>query len=364
MLLRAPKVVVGANGSQSKEDEDWNSQYQTALSASEKPSDPSEDKPGFVKMTTHAGTILAANFVVADGKDWISELKKKAEEEDAKEGTYSPGGDSGLIGILQNISLHVNVGSSPLVSSLPIFLPFNIPTPSDPFFAVFTSSNKWETFDIPLDDGSISITVGAIGRVPVQPDPHWYDSDYLQTLAKRDSWNPPYTTEIVFGKKGLLSQRINGFIAAYHVTFEVTVSPKTFKKLQPIFDSALGFRIGPFEFGEGIFSRIPRSALVPRSPMAVTGSWKHQASAETKSFDGEGIFSRIPRSPLVPQPPITGSWKHQANPKTKTFEGSSADCPVVIGVTVERILRDDDDVVMMMILVMMILVMMIVVINT
>lgn len=291
VLLSAPKVDVGTPASQP-----WVSEYKKALTDSEKPSSPSEDKPGFVKMTTNTGTISVGNFVVADGKDWQSELKEKAEEKNAKEDTYIPGGDRGVLGVLQKVSLNITAGSAPVK-----FLSFTIP--SDPFFSVSITRNEWQHFDIPLDDKSVSVSikVGAITRVPVQPDPRWYDSDYLQSLAKRDSWNPPFTTADVFGEKGLLSQRIDGLIAAYHVAFKITVSPDTYKKFQPIFDAAIAFRIGPFKFGLGASVSIPGADVVPK-----VADWKHQARAETSTFEGE----------------------------------SMADYPVIIGVTVQKILLD------------------------
>ena len=289
---------MGANAAQPTED--WVAEHTKALADCEKPSNPSEEKPGFVKMTTNAGSIPIANFVVANGKDWISELKKKAKEKGDQE-TFSPGGDTGLIGVHRNLSLNFTNRAFPAIS-----LPFNIPTPSGPFFAVFTSSKEWEKFEIAQDDEKVSVLVkvGAVARVPVQPDPHWYDSDYLQKLAKRDSWNPPFTKADIFGEKGLLSQRINGLIAAYHISFEITVSPETYQKYRQIFGDALGFRIGPFLFGISI-------------PILIAG------------IDATQKF------------PMSAGWKHKANPETSTFEGeSTADCPTIIGVTVESILHD------------------------
>ena len=289
MLESAPKVDV------SQPAKDSVAEYSKALTDSEQPSSANEGKAGFVKMATNAGAIPTANYVVADGKDWMSELEKKAEEKISKEDVFSPGGDSGLLGFMQNISFDFTNESLPLFS-----LSLKIPTPSDPFFAVFTSANEWVTFDIATYDQkvSVSVKVGAIARVPVQPDPHWYDSDYLQALAKRDSWNPPFTTTDVFGEKGLLSQRINGLIAACHYAFKVTVSPETFKKFQPIFETALGFRIGPFHFGLGI------------------------------SISQSGVD-------VAPNP---AAWNHQARSNTSTFEGESmADYPTIIGALVERI---------------------------
>ena len=295
MLLSAPKIDVDASVLKPTEI----TEHSKALTESEKPSNPSEDKPGFVKMKTHAGTILTPKFVVADGKDWISELKKKAEEKGSKEGSFIPGGDTGLVGILQNISLDLTTESSPIPLSL------NFSTPSDPFFAVYTFNNEWQTFNIPLDDKSVSVSlkIGAAARVPVRPDAKWYDSDYLHTLAKRDSWNPPFTTTDIFSEKGLLSEMINGFIAAYQFAFKITVSPEIYQEFQPIFQAALGFRIGPFHFGLGI--SISKSGDVSLKPPTPAG-WKHNAIAETSTFEGE----------------------------------STADYPTIVGVTVEKILSD------------------------
>ena len=293
MLLNCPKVDVDQSLSLPKES--WITEYRKALTESEKPSRQSEMKPGFVKMTTNAGTIICENYHVANGKDWISELKQKAKEEagtSAKK--YSPGLSSGLFGILQNLTIDVPTETVPSV---------DIPKSKHPFFGVFTSNNVWEHFDIALEDRkvSISVKVGAVARVPVHPDPRWYDATCLDTLANRDSWKPPFTAADVFGEKGLLSQRINGLIAAYHIAFKATVSPDTYKKLEPHFKDARGVRIGPFSFGAGI----PVSTPIPEVAS------KHPSAADIQT---------------------------KADPHTCTFEGEYMDdYPAIIGVTVDRI---------------------------
>ena len=290
VLLAAPKIgvdTVDSSGSLTHEPrEHWITEYSKVLTESEKPSSPSDKKPGFVRMTTDAGTIACENYLVARGKDWISELKKKAEEKDSTSSTSA--GDEET---LANFSLDLS-------TALPA-MSVDVPKLKDAFFRVFTSDRKWEDFNISHHDKkvSVSVKVGAVTRVPVLPDPHWYDSGYLQTLAKRDSWNPPFTRADVFGEKGLLSQRMNRFIAAYHIAFKVTVSPEVFKKFEPRFKAANGFRIGPFHFGAG----------------ADIAS-KHCTHAV---------------------------WEHKTHSDTSTFEGESmADYPIIIGVTVERIVQD------------------------
>ena len=67
----------------------------------------------------------------------------------------------------------------------------NIPRSHDAFFGIFADSKEWESLDIaPNDKISVSIKFGAVSKVPVQPDPHWYSPKFLHTLAERDSWNP------------------------------------------------------------------------------------------------------------------------------------------------------------------------------
>lgn len=290
VLLTAPKVDVGG----SKDGDSWNTQYQTALTESEKPSSPSEDKPGFVKMTTNAGTTVCDGFVVADGKDWQSELKKKAEESPLEgEDMYSPGEHSGLRGILQNVSFHITTEFVPSEKmSIPNF------TDSNSIFAVFTANGAWEKLDIaPSDKIAASVRAGAVGTVPLHPDPHWYNTNFLEITAKRNSWNPPFTREDIFGENGLLSGMLYSFNAAYKVSYNLAMSPETYKKFEPLFKAALGFRIGPFHFGVG-----------------------------------------------NDQLPLAPGWKFKVNPDTYTFEGhqSIADFPTVIGVSVVRILPDQD----------------------
>ena len=301
MLERCPKVDVDP----SEEYDSWNTQYQSALTESEKPSSPSEEKPGFVKMTSNAGTIVCDNFVIADGKDWISELKKKAEESAfVVENTFSPGEDHGLNGIVQNVSFNFSTESVPSEE-------MRIPSINDSnsFFAVFTANNEWEKLDIaPYDNIAVSLKLGAVGKVPVQPDPHWYNADFLYVTAKRDSWNPPFTNENIFGENGLLSGMLYSFFATYQVAYNLAMSPDTFQKFAPLFETALGFRIGHFHFGAG----------------------------NSSSEAGEDV---------VPKPPTTPAWRHEIHPDTYTFEGDQnmADFPTVIGVDVVRILSPDQE---------------------
>ena len=263
-------------------------------------------------MSTNSGTITCENYLVARGKDWISKLKKEAEGNDSNLEDEEP---------LLNLSLDLSTEMSAMsVDST---------QPSDSFFATLTSDNEWENFDVTHHDKnvSVSVKVGAVTRVPVDPDPKWYDGDYLHSLAKRDSWNPPFTTADVFGEKGLLSQRITGLIAAHHIEFRVTVSPETFKKFQPQSEAAVGFRIGPFEFGEDIV-RLKRGLRAGvRSPVE-----------EDSAIAAHFAALRLPR--------IIAGWRRivRANSSTSTFEGeSTADYPIIIGVTVERIVGEHGD---------------------
>ena len=291
MLLRCPKIdkddVDSSSSVVHEPNEVFITEYSKALADSEKPRSPSEDKPGFVKMTTNAGTIACENYLVAHGSDWISELKKTAKENAS---STSAGNEESLVNLSFDLS-----------TALPA-MPVDVPKPNHCFFRVCTPSYDWKNFDIALHDGNVSfsVKVGAITRVPVDPDPHWYDSNYLHTLAKHDSWNPPFTKNDIFGKKGLLCQRLCTFIAAYHIAFRVKVSPETYKKFEPSFKAARGCRIGPFHFGCGA-----------------------DVACEHSTHAG---------------------WKHNTNSDTLTFEGESlADYPTVIGVTVERILCDYGD---------------------
>ena len=282
MLLAAPKVDLGTTVSQP-----WISEYSKALSESEKPSSPNQNKPGFAKMVTNGGTVISENYLVAQGKDWIAELKKKAKERDSRPAT-SAGDEETLLNVSLGLSTTVPAKSG-------VTLKVN-----DPFFGVFTSDRKWEDFSITTNDKKVSVVVGvgALTHVPIHPDPHWYNHRYLHKLAQRDSWNPPFTTKDVFGEKGLLSQKMTKFLAAYHITFKVTVSPDTYKKFEPHFKAAHGFRIGPFRFGAGANAASKHST-----------NWKHEAMSDTSTFKGE----------------------------------SMADYPTIIGVIVDKILSDHGD---------------------
>ncbi len=278
----------------------WITEYQSALTESEKPSSPSEDKPGFVRMMTNAGTVVSDNYVVANGKDWISELKRMAGDGTSREEKrYDTGKDVGFNGVVQNLTIDLSTEYAPMSRMI-------IPRSQDAFFGVFAASNEWESLDIaPNDKISVSITFGAVSKVPVQPDPHWYSADFLHTLAERDSWNPPFTRSDIFGENGLLNVMLSGFTAAYHISYKVKTSPDTFKKYEARFVAARGFRIGPFNFGAGI-------------PTPIT-----EAFVTTES-------------------PAPADWKHTANPDTCTFEGKSmADFPTVVGATVNRIVPDN-----------------------
>lgn len=289
VLLSCPKVeadTVDSSGSLADEpSEEWITQYSQALSESEMPSSPSEDKPGFMKMVTNAGTTACENYVVANGKDWISDLKRKAEKRHSN--VIKTWEEDTLVNLSFDLSAALTSTST------------DSPKPDDAFFRVYSSGRKWENFDIALHDDNLSasIEVGAVRRVGVHPDPKWFDHRYLHTLAKRDSWNPPFTTTDIFGEKGLLSHKITKFLAAHHFAFKITVSPDTFKKFEPHFKDAHGFCIGPFHFGAG-------------------------ANVESK---------------------VSTDWKHEANSETSTFEGESmVDYPTIIGVGVRRILHDHD----------------------
>ena len=320
MLLNCPKIDVPSSASLARQPGDhWNTKHSKALTVSEKQSCPSDEKPGFVKMTTNVGTVTCENYLVAGGKDWISELKKEAEGNDSNP-RLSPFGDKES---LLNLSLDLSTDSE--MSAMPV----DSPQPSDSFFATLMSNNEWENFLIlPTMTRRFQFRLKLEQFrecLHVDPDPQWYDSDHLHSLAKRHSWNPPFTTTDDFGEKGLLSQRITGLIAAYHIEFRVTMSPETFKKFQPRFDAAVGFRIGPFEFGEDVISS-------KRDPITGVCSSVGEDSEIAVHF----AALRLPR--------IIAGWKHRANSSTSTFEGeSTADYPIIIGVTVERIVGEHGD---------------------
>lgn len=193
MLLNCPKLGVDSNVSLPV------SQYQEALKATEKPSSEDEVKPGFVKMMTNVGAIVCENYLVGDGKDWVSALKKKADEIASKSGDvemYSPGGGSELLGSLHNVAVNLSTESVPPTSA-------DTPESKEPFFGVFTTDNKWESLDIHLDGKKVSVSLkfGALARVSVEPDKKWYDSAYLYTLAKQNSWNPHSQQKVSLEKK-------------------------------------------------------------------------------------------------------------------------------------------------------------------
>ena len=159
MLLTCPKLIEDVDSPNLPLD--WVTTHSKALTQSERRS---EEKPGFKKMETNTGTIACENFVVADGRNWISGLKKMAKENES-----TPVEDHGFIGILPNLSFDSFTDSVSAVST-------DVPMSIDSFISVLNSSNKWESFDVALNDKkvSVSVKVGAVARVPVHPDPHWY----------------------------------------------------------------------------------------------------------------------------------------------------------------------------------------------
>ena len=121
---------------------------------------------------------------------------------------------------------------------------------------------------------TIEINIEAITQVPVRAG-SWYNSGYLDVLAKNDYWNPPYTKtggqSPVFGKGGILPLTIMSMLCGYKVGFKINMSSSTYSRHSSEFEASGGIRIGPFHIGGGYRTS--------------TDSWDH--STDGASFSGQ-----------------------------------------------------------------------------
>ena len=226
--------------------------YEAAINAATPPSGPNDSKPGFVKCTIYGQDEWRAGITVADGQDWVSQLTRGGGQPlhiflDASSTATEESWAKGATGY----------GSS--------------------FFGVYTNG-EWKEMSLTKEDSSVTIEINikAVTHVPVRPGA-WYNSGYLDVLAKNDYWNPPYTTtdgrSPVFGKGGILPLTIVGMVCGYQVEFKISMSASTYSRCSSEFQACDGFRIGPFHIGG--------------SYRTCTDSWNHSTDKETFTFSGQ-----------------------------------------------------------------------------
>ena len=229
-----------------------NPEYEAAINAATLPSDPYDSKPGFVKCTINGQDEWRAGFIVADGQDWISQLTR---------GGGQP--------------LHIFLDASSSSTAIEESWAKGATGYGSSFFGVY-ANGEWKEMNLTKEDSSVTIEINieAITQVPVRAG-SWYNSGYLDVLAKNDYWNPPYTKtggqSPVFGKGGILPLTIMSMLCGYKVGFKINMSSSTYSRHSSEFEASGGIRIGPFHIGGGYRTS--------------TDSWDH--STDGASFSGQ-----------------------------------------------------------------------------
>lgn len=226
-----------------------NPQYKDAVAAATPPT-VQNLKPGYVLcFVTPGQKEVRPNYLIGQsGSDWIAQLTE--------------GG-----GMPINIQLSASTSSSALQQSWAQ----GVMSGEDyQFFSIY-SENGWKELDIAKEDKTVrvSIKIAAVTQVPIVPDSEWYKSGYLNILATKSNWNPPFTTDKVFGKGGLIPLVVTGMVAGYQPSFEIKMSRETFQQHKSEFTTCDGIRIGPFQFGG--------------SGRTSSDSWTHSVSSSTFS---------------------------------------------------------------------------------
>ena len=226
--------------------------YEEAINAATPPSDPYKPKPGFLKCTINGQDEWRAGFTVADGQDWISQLTR---------GGGQP--------------LHLSLDTSSSSSAIKESWAKGATGYGSSFFGVY-ANGEWKDMNLTREDSSVTIEINieAVTQVPVRAG-SWYNSGYLDVLAKANYWNPPYTTtggqSPVFGEGGILPLTIVSMVCGYKVGFKINMSSSTYSRHSSEFQASGGIRIGPFHIGGGYRTS--------------TDTWEH--NTDGGSFSGE-----------------------------------------------------------------------------
>ena len=210
-----------------------NAGLKDAIDAATPPQDPTDPKPGFLKVQIGATIGVRPAYTFPDPKEWANRVATQG------------GGDS------LTIKLSASASSSSLSQSWA-----GESTGFDDGFFSTHGSGGWQMMDL-VDDKTmkVAITIKAISMFEVGPDTSWYNSGLLKRLATEDNWNPPYSTKggegkkPVFGKGGVLPLALTGIIAGYQPSIDITMSDATYSKYRQVWDTSSGIRIGPFQIG-------------------------------------------------------------------------------------------------------------------
>ena len=210
-----------------------NAGLQQAITAATPPKNPSESKPGFVKAQIGLTMEVRPNYIFPDPEVWANKVAVE-------------GGDS----------LKIHVSASALSTSLENSWAGGSGSLDTGFFALY-GDGGWQRMDLATEDRSVEvdIVIRAYSLFNVGPDPSWFDSGILSTLAIEDDWNPPYSTNggsgetPVFGEGGVLPLVLTGLVAGYQPIVDITMSNATYSKYRQRFDSSGGIRVGPFQIG-------------------------------------------------------------------------------------------------------------------
>ena len=214
-----------------------NAGLREAIDAATPPQDPTDPKPGFLKVQIGTTIGVRPAYIFPDPKEWAEQV------------TTQGGGNS------LTIELSALVSSNSLSRSWA-----DGSTGLDAnggFFSTY-GSRDWQMMDLVEDKTmKVAITIKAFRMFEVGPDTSWYNSGLLKTLATKNKWNPPYSssteggqgTKPVFGKGGVLPLVLTGIIAGFQPSIDISMSDATYSKYKQVWDAASGIRIGPFQIG-------------------------------------------------------------------------------------------------------------------
>ncbi len=210
-----------------------NAGLQAAISAATPPQELSDSKPGFVKAQIGPTIEVRPNYIFPDHNEWADRVAAK-------------GGDG----------LNISISASESSSSHEAYWAGGTAGLDAGFFALFSDGN-WQKMDLANKDENVivDIAIKAYSLFEAGPDPSWFNSGLLSTLAIEDDWNPPYSTkggsgkQPVFGKGGVLPLVLTGFIAGIQPCIDITMSDATYSQYKDHFATSSGMRVGPFQIG-------------------------------------------------------------------------------------------------------------------
>ena len=210
-----------------------NAGLKDAINAATPPKDPSESKPGFVKAQVGSNVEVRPNYIFPDPHVWANKVAVE-------------GGDS----------LKIHLSASASSTSLANSWARGSGSLNTGFFELF-GNGSWQMIDLASEDRSVQvdIVIKAYSLFEVGPDPSWFNSGMLSTLAIQNDWNPPYSskgdkgTKPIFGEGGVLPLVLTGLVAGYQPSIDITMSDATYSKYKEHFDASGGIRVGPFQIG-------------------------------------------------------------------------------------------------------------------